>query len=77
MYIEKETYVWYNGKNSIWRIDVERAKYRGKKILIIRSENISKYYAIKKYSTIIIFINTKLNKKEKSEILHKALKKSC
>lgn len=56
---------------------MERAKYRGKKILIIRSENISKYYAIKKYSTIIIFINTKLNKKEKSEILHKALKKSC
>lgn len=55
---------------------MERIKYRGKKISIIRSENITKYYAIKKYSTIIIFINSRLNEKEKSKILHKVLKKS-
>lgn len=53
-------------------------RYKGRKVLIIENEkNPYEFFIINKYGAIIIYINSKLDKKYKSKILHKAIKNNC
>lgn len=51
-------------------------KYKGIKIILEYCNYNFEWYAIKKYGSIILFININLSKEVKSKILHKAISNS-
>lgn len=51
-------------------------KYKGL-IIIIKEVTTFEYYVTKYKNTLLIYYNKSLSKREKSKILHKAIKTSC